>query len=404
MTTMKNLTFERFIPKGKYHNTKTFNKNFFSKSINNAKRNIEYKKSIFHTFSKNFKLNFKPRELKEFKKYRRIIFIGMGGSILGSEAINRFLLKNNTKDVHFINNLDLDIINKVKNLKKSLFVIISKSGNTIETLSIVQSLAETVSFNKRNTLIITENKNNQLNLFAKKLNIKVIFHRNYVGGRYSIFSETALVPCYLLGLNIKKFRKNILNFLHKKKNDLENNLINLKKIYDSKKINSLILLTYSTDLKYFLLWCQQLIAESLGKNGKGIIPVISVAPRDHHSLLQLYLDGPKDKFFYIFSKNEKTQLYNRNSLFSKILNKSNSSKVLKEQKNAMVNLLREKNIPFLSINIKKNNEETLGELFSYFILETIFIGESLKLNPFNQPAVERLKILTKENIFKKNQK
>ena len=78
--------------------------------------------------------------------------------------------------------------------------------------------------------------------------------------------------------------------------------------------------------------------------------------------------------------------------------------MIETQKNAMLTLLKNKKIPYLSIEIKKNNEETLGELFSYFILETVFIGENLKINPFNQPAVEQLKILTKKNLFKKNQK
>ena len=113
---------------------------------------------------------------------------------------------------------------------------------------------------------------------------------------------------------------------------MKKNFINLNKVYNSKKINCLILLSYSPALKYFLLWCQQLIAESLGKNGKGIIPVLSIAPRDHHSLLQLYLDGPRDKFFYIFSKNEKTKSNTNNNLFDKVLNKVNSSKILEDKK------------------------------------------------------------------------
>ncbi len=404
---MSNLIFERFIPKDKFKKTEIKDKKSFYKSIKMVERSLESKKSVFHTLSKKFKLNYNSNQLKSYRKYKRIIFIGMGGSILGAEAINHFILKKNNKDVHFINNLDLDNMNRVKkmnNIQNSLFVVISKSGNTIETLSIIKTLSKKVSFNKKNTLIITEGKSNQLNIFAKKQGIKIIFHRTYVGGRYSIFSETALVPCYLLGISISKFRKNILSFIYKKRDEMKKNFINLNKVYNSKKINCLILLSYSPALKYFLLWCQQLIAESLGKNGKGIIPVLSIAPRDHHSLLQLYLDGPRDKFFYIFSKNEKTKSNTNNNLFDKVLNKANSSKVLEDQKNAMISLLKEKKIPFLSINLKKRDETTLGELFSYFIFETIFVGESLNVNPFNQPAVEKLKVFTKANIFRKSRK
>ena len=153
-----------------------------------------------------------------------------------------------------------------------------------------------------------------------------------------------------------------------------------------------------------MLWCQQLIAESLGKKGKGILPVISIGPRDHHSLLQLYLDGPKDKFFYIFSLNNKSKIKFEKNLFKNTLNNSNIYKVLNDQKNAMISILKKKEIPFISLELGKKNEETLGELFSYFILETIFIGENLNINPFNQPAVEELKRFTKLNLFKKSQK
>jgi len=165
----------------------------------------------------------------------------------------------------------------------------------------------------------------------------------------------------------------------------------------------LVLLNYSKELKYFMLWCQQLIAESLGKMGKGKVPLVSVGPRDHHSLLQLYLDGPKDNFFYIFSlQNEKKK--KNEGLFVKSLNNKNMGELLENQKKAIISLFKSKNIPFLSIEIKKQNEETLGELFSYFILETVFLAENLKINPFNQPAVEQLKIITKQNLFKKTRK
>ena len=153
-----------------------------------------------------------------------------------------------------------------------------------------------------------------------------------------------------------------------------------------------------------MLWCQQLIAESLGKNGKGKVPLISVGPRDHHSLLQLYLDGPKDNFFYIFSFKKKKKIKKNKGLFAKFLNNASIPELLENQKEAIISLFKNKKIPFLSIEIKKRNEETLGELFSYFILETVFLAENLKINPFNQPAVEQLKIITKQNLFKKIRK
>ncbi len=402
-----NLNFERFISLKDFKIKNSLNKKKFNISIKTAKENINLKRNVFHSFNKKFKLNFKLSELKRYKKFKRIIIIGMGGSILGAQAINYFLPKKSNKDIIYINNLDFNLINKInslKNLKNSLFIIISKSGNTIEVLSTIKSLNNNARFNKRNSIVITDNKKSFLSSFAKKNEIKIIFHRYYIGGRYSIFSETALVPVYLMGVDIFKLRKNVSNYLKNNQSLLMKNLINLTKIYKSKKINSLILLNYCPGLKYFLLWCQQLIAESLGKRGKGIIPIVSIAPRDHHSLLQLYLDGPKDKFFYIFSIKQNKKFKRTKGLFAGAINNSNIYNVIETQKNAMISILKNKKIPFISVDIKKRNEETLGELFSYFILETVFLAESLGVNPYNQPAVEQIKALTKQNLFTKNQK
>ena len=128
----------------------------------------------------------------------------------------------------------------------------------------------------------------------KKKKILLIEHKNYIGGRYSVLSEVGMVPAYFMGLKIKFFRKNLLSFFKsKKKNFLIDNVSKLTHIYKTKKINSIILLNYAPEVNNFLYWLQQLIAESLGKKGKGIIPIVSPAPKDHHSLMQLYLDGPK---------------------------------------------------------------------------------------------------------------
>ena len=407
MYTNKNLNFQNFFPNEKFRKIKGVNQKNFEILIKKAKESVEIKNNTLNSFSKNFKLNFKFGELKNYKNFKRVIIIGLGGSILGAQAINSFLKRNTKKEFIFINDLNLIQINKLKNikhLKNSLFIIISKSGNTIEVLSIIDSLKNIANFNKRNSLVITENKKSYLSNFAKKLKIKIIYHKKYIGGRYSIFSETALVPSQLMGIDIIKFKKNIHNFLNKKKSILIKNLINLSKIYNSKKINSLILLNYCPGLEYFLLWCQQLIAESLGKGGHGKTPLISIGPRDHHSLLQLFLDGPKNNFFYIFSFKGKKSLKKKKGLFTEAINNHNLENIVENQKNAMTSVLKNKKIPYISIEIKKRNEETLGELFSYFILETILMGQNLKINPFNQPAVEEIKKLTRKNLFKKNQK
>ena len=384
-------------------NLHTRDKIKLNKIINNIFISLDRKKDTFHSLSRKFNFSFKLSELVRFNKYKYIILIGMGGSTLGAQSIYSFCAEKIKKKFFFFDNLDQQKIQKIKkniDLKKSLFIIISKSGNTLETL--VNSNLFKDNINKKNTIIISEKKSNLLNNFAKNKNILHIEHKNYIGGRYSVLSEVGMVPAYFMGLKIKYFRKNLLSFFSfKEKNLLVDNVIKLSNVYKNKKINSIILLSYAPELNKFLYWCQQLIGESLGKNGKGMLPVVSSAPKDHHSLLQLYLDGPKDKLFYIFSTsaNKKIKIYKNifGKNFSHVENK-NFSKVKEAQKNAVIQVLKKKNIPYQEFIIKKKNEETLGELFSHFIIETVLIGNLLGVNPFDQPAVEKVKVLTKKYL------
>ena len=398
----KNLYLKNSISQN-YFNKKTYSKDKIklNKIINNISISLDDKKDAFHSLSKKFNFNFQHSDLLKFNKYKSIILIGMGGSALGAEALYSFFRNKISKKFIFFDNLDQLKIYKIKkkiNLKKILFIIISKSGNTLETLINTNLFIDII--NKKNTIIITEKNNNLLNTFAKNKKILHIIHKDYIGGRYSVLSEVGMIPAYFMGLKINYFRKNLLDFFKsKQKMLLMDSVIKLAHVYRNRKINSIILLSYVPEINEFLYWCQQLIAESLGKKGKGILPVISQAPKDHHSLLQLYLDGPKDKLFYIFSlKLNKKMKINKNGFgkgFGYTENK-NFSKIKEAQKNALIHVLKSKNIPFQEFVINKKNEETLGELFSYFIMETALIGKLIGVNPFDQAAVEEVKILTKK--------
>jgi glucose-6-phosphate isomerase len=359
--------------------------------------------NIFHLLSKKFSLNFKTSDLKKFNKFKSVVVIGMGGSILGAKAIFSFLEDRIKKDFIFVDDLDSIILKKIKkiNKKKVLFIIISKSGNTLETITNI-NLLTFFNFNEKNTIIITEAKNNALNNFAKKKKILIIKHRTYISGRYSVLSEVGMVPAYFMGLDLKKFRKNLLkNIDGYNRKILSESVINLAKNYQSKKINTIVFFNYSSKLNDLALWCQQLIAESLGKKNKGILPILSKAPKEHHSLLQLYLDGPKDKIFYVLSGKTIDDKKIKKNIFDdsfKYLENKDMSKIIESQKNAFVQILKRKKIPHKEIRIGYFNEETLGEIFSYFILETAIIANLINVNPFNQPAVEQVKILTKKKL------
>jgi glucose-6-phosphate isomerase len=371
----------------------------YAKILSIIKKEIKDRKKTLNVLDNKFKFNFKTSDLKKFKKFKKIAIIGMGGSILGAEAIHNFLQHKIKKKVYFFNDLNEKKIEalKGKNLSKILFIIISKSGNTTETLSNVFSL-KILKKNAKNIILISE-KFNLLHSMSKKLNLFHIEHNNNIGGRFSVLSDVGLIPAYLMGINIIKLRSNILKNLSKKnETKLKNNTIILSFLMNSEKKNNLIFLNYSPELEKFLYWCQQLIAESLGKKKRGFLPVISNAPKDHHSLLQLYLDGPKDKIFYIFSleKKSKEKIHlNQNLGIKSCLNKKGINEIKNAQKNALLKTLIKKDITYREFKIKNNSEESLGELFSLFILETVFIGKILQINPFDQPAVEQVKIYTK---------
>ena len=374
----------------------------FQKIIKEIRESIENPNNIFNVLSDNYKLNFKIKELKRFSKFNNLVIIGMGGSILGSEAIYGFLKKKIKKKIYFFDDINEQKISKFKkevNISKTVFLVISKSGNTIETLSNFFSL-KIIEKVKKNIIVISEKKDNILYSLSKKFNLFYVEHKDYIGGRYSVLSEVGIVPAYLMGLNIFKLRKNLKKYLiNKDIKFLQDSTTKLANILQQKKETNLVFLNYSPELEKFLYWCQQLIAESLGKNKKGFFPVISNVPKDHHSLLQLYLDGPRDKLFHIFSLETKikekinTKKYTNqiNYLHNKSLNK-----VKIAQKNAIIKSFKKYKIPFREFKIKKLNEQTLGELFSYYFLETAIVGKLIDVNPFDQPAVEQVKIYTKK--------
>ena len=388
----------------KYLNS-TFNHKLnkrYSNILKDIITNLDTTKNTFHSLSDKFKFNFKTKDLYKFKKFKTVAIIGMGGSILGSEALYCFLKAKIKKNFLFFNDIDDDKLKKLKatqDLKKILFIVISKSGNTIETLSNFFAL-QVIKKNSKNIIIISEKSNNPLYLLSQKMKLHHIEHKNYIGGRYSILSEVGMVPAYLMGVNIQRFRKNLLNhFKNKNKKFLKDSSIMLTNLLKSNKFKNLIFFNYIPKLDKFLYWNQQLVAESLGKQGKGFLPLISKAPRDHHSLLQLYLDGPKDKIFYIFSEeksnNKKIKIKKLDKRINFLQNKS-LHQVKNAQKNAFIAALKKNNIPFREFKIRDFSENILGEFFSYFMLETAIIGKLANINPFDQPAVQQVKINTKK--------
>ncbi len=359
-------------------------------------KNLISKYKFLISLTSFYKYGYSKKLVKNLKKNSVFRIIGMGGSILGAETIYQFLRNYTNKEFIFINNLKPNLTKYEKNTK-AINLIISKSGNTLETISNSNLL-----FKKNKNIFITEKKNSYLFNLANNLKSEIIEHKNYIGGRYSVLSEVGMLPAELMGFKEKKFKK--LNYLVKNKSFLKsliNNVSSILTFIKQGKFNSIIL-NYDEQSDNLFKWYQQLIAESLGKKSKGILPIISTMPKDNHSLLQLYLDGPKTNFFTFFNVVEK-----KSEKFNKIINDNsldylkNKSffEILRAQQQATQNIFKLKKIPFRSFEIIKRNEETLGELFCFFILETILLGNALKVNPFDQPSVELIKKETTKILF-----
>ena len=363
------------------------------------KENWIKKYKLLLSLTPNYKYSYTKAQIKNLKKQNFFRLIGMGGSTLGAKAIYKFLQDKTKKKFVFIDNLKPKL-SKYEKSNEAVNIIISKSGNTLETIINTSILIN--QNQKSKNIFITEKKNSYLLNLAHKIRAEVFEHKNYIGGRYSVLSEVGMLPAELMGFDERKFKR--LNLLINNNNFLKKLIINVDatlKFIKQGKSNSIIL-NYDEKSENLLKWYQQLIAESLGKKSKGLLPMISNMPMDNHSLLQLYLDGPKKNFYTFFNVFEKkSEIINKKNILNTHAYLKNKSifQILSSQKKATENIFKKRKLPFRSFELLRRNEETLGELFCFFILETILLGRALKVNSFDQPSVELVKKETKKILI-----
>ena len=314
-----------------------------------------------------------------------------------------FFLKD---DISYFDNLDLEYFKNffLKNsVSDYIFFIISKSGDTFETLALLNLLIiESKKIKNYNIfdsmVIITENKESILKSFSIKKNIKIVEHNPDIGGRFSILSETGMLPFVDLNLNIEDGSEKFINLLNKD-TDLsptKNAAIILTCIHEM-KLSIYCNLLYNYRLKHFSYWFHQLHGESLGKSINALTPTTSICPKDHHSMMQLYLGGPKNKFFNIFSPQESNIYDNFSDEGFYNIENFTPYELLKIQYQSVISVFTEKEIPHRKIEITDHqNPLNIIELFSYFIMETILLGKMMNINPYGQPEVQ----LLKDKVFK----
>jgi glucose-6-phosphate isomerase len=359
------------------------------KNLFNIKENF-----FFNTLSEQYQKNlFLKKIILKKKLHKNILIVGMGGSVLGTKMLSSFFGLD--KNYYFLDSLNNSAVNDLirKDLSKFSIFIISKSGQTLETLTNCNIILN--NFNKRkkeiskNFIIISE-RNSVLFNFAKKNNILFFEHNINLSGRYSVLSEAGLL---MFNLDYKKIIQGINSVLKK---DLKKNLINnaatLLTLITKSKIDTHVSLIYTHNLLNYGYWHQQLLAESIGKNGKDFTPIISECPKDHHSIMQLYLDGKRNKFFTFFKTINNKIDQPIKDYFDQKLKKNSLNNIVDAQFNATIKVFKKNLIPFRVILIdQKKPIQSFISLLVYSMLETTILCKALDLNPFNQPAVEAIK-------------
>ena len=347
-----------------------------------------------------------------------IVVLGIGGSSLGSKAIYEFLkpVKNTTKNLYFFESTDplniMDLLSKIE-LKKTHFLVISKSGTTVETISIFKYLYEKQSDASGYTFIT--DKGSSLDKFAKEIDAKTFYLPAEVGGRFSVLSVVGLLPLSLCGVDIQsllkganRVKESFFENGYLKKSLLDKALF-YAKYHTTYNINCLF--AYSETLRYFTEWYVQLWGESLGKKQEnsafhvGVTPIGLIGPKDQHSFLQLIVEGTRDKSVtFIKIKDFQNELAIPDITLPHlesldILNKLTFHDLITMQSDSVIEaLLDQGDIPLDEIIIERVSEESMGQLIYYYELLTSLVGQLINVNTYNQPGVESGKIILKNKL------
>lgn len=376
------------------------------------------------THSGYYHLPFEDRAIKDSQAYiqshsallptiKNLIIIGVGGSSLGTKAIDTMLChlmhrKNIT--LKFLEHTDPIEISKALHgveLHESLFVVISKSGTTIETSSLMKYVLYTYNLlEHKERLVVITDENSPLHKWAKSVNVECITIASNVGGRFSVLSAVGILPLMILGYDTKSLlegaKKFMMNFLHRKEDHILRKAIFLAKSRDRYPIN--VLFSYSSSFKDFNAWYVQLWAESLGKidtYGKkvGLTPIALIGSIDQHSFLQLITQGVMDKTVTFLNFNRKNysepKIPNLSIPFlekTDFVNNTSFAKLLSYQQIATMKTIQNEGIPTDEIKVDMLCEESVGILIFYFELLTSCVGRILDINTYDQPGVEFGKI------------
>ena len=331
-----------------------------------------------------------------------LIVIGMGGAVLNPQSLVSLCHYNPSNiNIHFLHNTDpfyLQNLLKKISLKTCAVLAISNSGDTLETNSLVGVMIS--EYKKagiedlgKNFYFITNLKSGILHGVAKKINARLIEHQEHISGRYSGLSNVTSFIAQIAGIDINAFLDGaesvIDNFI--KEGAYSDPAHSATTIYGT-GLELMVNIGYLQNFSVYLEWYSQIIAESIGKNGGGITPIRGLGPNDQHSMMQLYLDGKKDKLyslFYVDKLPEDLRTSDMNEL-GYISNK-NLSDINTANFEATKLALIKNGLPVRSIILKDLSAKSIGQLIAHSMLEIITLCNMFKINPFDQPGVELIK-------------
>jgi len=346
-----------------------------------------------------------------------ICILGIGGSSLGGQAIAELIPFGAHKKprVHFFDNPDpftFEAALSSFDLKATRFVSISKSGGTAETLMQTLAAAEAIEkagggkYLKHHFLCVTEAKPSPLRAFSESIGCLALEHPAGVGGRYSVLTIVGLLPAILMGLDAHAIRdgaNSVLQQMLNGQSPAASGSALHHALARAGRLRETVLWCYADALKTFGPWWRQLWAESLGKDGKGSTPVSALGPVDQHSQLQLFLDGPGEALFTIVSTDTKNigpeiPRARAEELKLDYLGGKTMGDLVAAEARATAEALHARGRPVRQIHVPQIDERGLGALFMHFMLETIVMGRLMRVDPFDQPAVEEGKVLARRYL------
>jgi glucose-6-phosphate isomerase len=353
-------------------------------------------------------------------RFSTVVVCGMGGSSLSGKMLTALALNPLTQNsgkvrLAFLDNIDpasMDMLLASIDFAATLFIVISKSGGTVETLthmSMLWSAAENKlgrDIASTHFLVITEPHDNPLRRFAAPRNIRALDHDPDIGGRYAALTVVGLLPACIAGLNIRAIRKGAADVIGNTFRDGATSAVAqgaaLSHMLAEQGKNICVLLPFCDRLLPFAMWHRQIWAESLGKQSKGITPAPALGSVDQHSQLQLYLDGPRDKFFSLILLDQHGKgalIPSTGDAALSYLERHTIGDLMEAHQHAMLATLTNQHCPVRVVSLATLNEEALGALTMHFMLETIITARLMGVDPFDQPAVEAGKKLAIQHLI-----